>query len=75
MRTLGWITPTEWREMRYCTSQAGAVDVPMFTTADVDAVPDSHPEIDWEQLRSLGKGRRSPLADLVKAKEKAAAAA
>ncbi|MFD4561645.1 hypothetical protein ACFWP5_46300 [Streptomyces sp. NPDC058469] len=47
MRTLGWIKPTEWREVRYGTSRAGAVDVPMFTTASVDALPGVHPEVDW----------------------------
>ncbi|WP_236711239.1 hypothetical protein [Streptomyces sp. 150FB] len=71
MRTLGWITPAEWQEVRFGTSRAGAVDVPMFTTASVDAVVDAHPEVDWEQLRSVGKGRRSPLAALVKSKAKA----
>ncbi|GHE70082.1 hypothetical protein [Streptomyces capitiformicae] len=47
MRTLAWIKPTEWREVRYGTSWAGAVDVPAFTTASVDA----HPEVEWEQSR------------------------
>ncbi|MGW2331630.1 hypothetical protein ACWC5C_38595 [Streptomyces sp. NPDC001700] len=75
MRRLGWIEPTEWREVRFGTSRAGAVDVPMFTTASVDAVVAAHPEVDWEQLRNVGKGRRSPLAALVKAKEREAAAA
>ncbi|OUC93636.1 hypothetical protein CA983_36140 [Streptomyces swartbergensis] len=70
MRTLGWIKPTEWREVRYGTSRAGAVDVPIFTTASVDALPETHPEVDWEQLRSVGKGRRSPLAALVKARQR-----
>lgn len=37
--------------MRYGTSRARAVDVPIFTTASVDAVVDAHPEVDWEQLR------------------------
>ncbi|MFJ8470118.1 hypothetical protein [Streptomyces swartbergensis] len=69
MRALGWIKPTEWREVRYGMSRAGAVNVPMFTTAAVDALPEAHPEVDWEQLRSVGRGRRSPLAALVKAKQ------
>jgi hypothetical protein len=38
----------------------------LFRTADVDAVPDAHPEVDWEQLRNVGRGRRSPLAALAK---------
>lgn len=41
----------------------------MFTTASVDALPGAHPEVDWEQLRNLGKGRRTPLAALVQAKQ------
>ncbi|MFJ4696479.1 hypothetical protein [Streptomyces sp. NPDC088766] len=62
--------------MRFGTSRAGAVMVPLFTTASVDALPGAHPEVDWEQLRNIGKGRRSPLAALVKARqqEKEAAA-
>ncbi|MFJ9250354.1 hypothetical protein [Streptomyces sp. NPDC101776] len=77
MRELLWVRPAERREVRFGTSRAGAVMVPLFTTASVDALPDAHPEVDWEQLRSVGKGRRSPLAALVKAKqqEKEAAAA
>jgi hypothetical protein len=52
------------------------VMVPLFTTASVDALPAAHPEVDWEHLRNVGKGRRSPLAALVKARqqEKEAAA-
>ncbi|WP_406131535.1 hypothetical protein [Streptomyces sp. NBC_00989] len=42
MQALKWITPTEWREVRFGTSRAGAVDVPMFTTASVDAVIAAH---------------------------------
>ncbi|MFF2927134.1 hypothetical protein ACFVTP_32815 [Streptomyces celluloflavus] len=78
MRDLLWVRPAERREVRFGTSRAGAVMVPMFTTASVDALPGSHPEVDWEQLRNIGKGRRSPLAALVKARqqqEKAAAPA
>ncbi|MFF8717245.1 hypothetical protein ACF07T_38370 [Streptomyces sp. NPDC015184] len=33
---------------------------------DVDAVPAEHPEVGWEQLRTVEKGRRSPLAALAK---------
>lgn len=62
MRTLGWIRPTGWREVRFGTSRAGAVDVPMFTTASVDAMVAAHPKVDWTQLRSVGKAGapRSP---------------
>ncbi|GAA4887648.1 hypothetical protein GCM10023237_69510 [Streptomyces coeruleoprunus] len=27
-------------------------------------LPGAHPEVDWAQLRTVGKGRRSPLAGL-----------
>ncbi|WP_335939974.1 hypothetical protein [Streptomyces sp. PTD5-9] len=62
MVRLGWITPAEWREVQFGTSRAGAVDVPMYRVADVDALPAAHPEVDWSALRTVGKGRRSPLA-------------
>ncbi|WP_173883202.1 hypothetical protein [Streptomyces pharetrae] len=48
------------------TSRAGAVDVALYTTASVDAVVSAHLEVDWEQLRAVEKGRRSPLAALAK---------
>jgi hypothetical protein len=69
MRELLWVQPVQRREVRFGTSQAGAVMVPLFTTASVDALPGAHPEVDWEQLRSLRKGRRPPLAALVKARQ------
>ncbi|WP_329583579.1 hypothetical protein [Streptomyces sp. NBC_01361] len=64
MLRLSWVTPAERREVRFGTSRAGAVDVPMFRTADIDALPAAHSEVDWEQLRAVGKGQRSPLAAL-----------
>ncbi|MBT2439829.1 hypothetical protein J7E93_06770 [Streptomyces sp. ISL-36] len=62
MLRLSWVKPAEWREVRFGTSRAGAVDVPMFRTVDIDALPATHPDIDWKQLRTVGKGQRSPLA-------------
>ncbi|MFH8736840.1 hypothetical protein [Streptomyces sp. NPDC017964] len=56
--------PAEWREVRLGTSRAGAVDVPMFRTVDIDALPAARTDVDWAQLRTLGKGQRSPLAAL-----------
>ncbi|MFE7568510.1 hypothetical protein ACFU76_16370 [Streptomyces sp. NPDC057539] len=50
--------------MRFGTSRAGSVDVALHTTASVDAVVPAHPEVDWELLRAVEKGRRSPLAAL-----------
>ncbi|MEV0888521.1 hypothetical protein AB0J03_32530 [Streptomyces microflavus] len=67
MVRLGWIRSPQSVEVRFGTSRAGAVDVALYTTASVDAVATTHPEIDWEQLRTVGKGRRSPLASLAPA--------
>ncbi|MEU5137923.1 hypothetical protein [Streptomyces californicus] len=61
---LGWVRSPQSIEVRFGTSRAGAVDVALYTTASVDAVPAEHPEVDWEQLRAVEKGRRSPLASL-----------
>ncbi|MFD4946400.1 hypothetical protein ACFWNT_28640 [Streptomyces sp. NPDC058409] len=32
--------------------------------ASIEALPTAHPEIDWEQLRTVQTGRRSLLASL-----------
>jgi hypothetical protein len=53
-------------EVRFGASRAGAVDVALYTTASVDAIPVAHPEVDFEQLRAVEKGRRSPLAVLAR---------
>ncbi|MGW7658407.1 hypothetical protein ACWGJ7_42145, partial [Streptomyces tendae] len=64
MVRLGWIRSPQSIEVRFGTSRAGAVDVALYTTASVDAIVPAHPEVDWEQLRAVEKGRRSPLASL-----------
>ncbi|MFB6756292.1 hypothetical protein ACFCX6_35840 [Streptomyces sp. NPDC056353] len=64
MVRLGWVRSPQSIEVRFGTSRAGAVDVALYTTASVDAVVPAHPEVDWEQLRTVEKGRRSPLASL-----------
>ncbi|MFE2693607.1 hypothetical protein [Streptomyces mirabilis] len=66
MLRLGWIKPADTIEVRFGTSRAGAVDVALFRAAEVAALADAHPEVDWTLLRSMGKGRRSPLAALGK---------
>jgi hypothetical protein len=58
----GWVTPAQWAEVRFGTSKAGAVTVPLYRTADVDAVVTDHPEVDWAVVRATPKGRRSLLA-------------
>ncbi|MFG2631081.1 hypothetical protein [Streptomyces sp. NPDC048473] len=64
MIRLGWLRSPQSIEVQFGTSRAGAVDVALYTTASVDAVIPAHPEVDWEQLRAVEKGRRSPLAAL-----------
>ncbi|CAL9672985.1 hypothetical protein [Streptomyces sp. enrichment culture] len=64
MVRLGWVRSPQSIEVRFGSSRAGAVDVALYTTASVDAVPAEHPEVDWEQLRTVEKGRRSPLTSL-----------
>ncbi|WP_217246149.1 hypothetical protein [Streptomyces sp. AC602_WCS936] len=64
MVRLGWVRSPQSIEVRFGTSRAGAVDVALYTTASIDAVVPSHPEVDWEHLRTVEKGRRSPLAAL-----------
>jgi len=66
MVRLGWVRSPQSIEVRFGTSRAGAVDVALYATASVDAIVPAHPEVDWEQLRAVEKGRRSPLAALAK---------
>ncbi len=61
---LGWIKTVGWQKVQFGTSKAGAVDVPIYRSGTVDAIPGKHRKIDWEHLRGLGKGQRSPLAKL-----------
>ncbi|MEW1762409.1 hypothetical protein AB0393_38630 [Streptomyces cyaneofuscatus] len=64
MLRLGWIRAADSVEVRFGTSRAGAVDVALFRTCDVDGLPAAHPEVGWDALRALQKGQRSPLAGL-----------
>ncbi|WP_326743418.1 hypothetical protein [Streptomyces sp. NBC_01768] len=64
MVRLGWLRSPQSIEVRFGTSRAGAVDVALYTMASVDGVVAAHPEVDWEQLRGVEKGQRSPLASL-----------
>ncbi|MET9934767.1 MULTISPECIES: hypothetical protein [unclassified Streptomyces] len=64
MVRLGWVRSPQSIEVRFGTSRNEAVDVALYTTASVDAVPAEHPEVDWEQLCAVEKGRRFPLAAL-----------
>jgi hypothetical protein len=62
MVRLGWLRSPQSIEVRFGTSRAGAVDIALYTTASVDAVIPTHPEVDWQQLRTAEKRQRSPLA-------------
>ncbi|WP_411076569.1 hypothetical protein [Streptomyces sp. cmx-4-7] len=64
MVKLKWIRVVEWAGVQYSTSPAGALDVPLYRTTDIDALPDAHPEVDWEELRRVEKSWRSALAAL-----------
>lgn len=59
---LEMIKPHSWQKVQFGTSKAGAVDVPIYRSGDVDALL-KHP-LDWDALRTAGKGTRSPLAKL-----------
>ncbi|CAL9671193.1 hypothetical protein [Streptomyces sp. enrichment culture] len=59
MVRLGWVRSPQSIEVRFGTSRAGAVDVPLF-----DAVVPAHPEVNWEQVRTVEEGRRSPFTAL-----------
>ncbi|GLF98234.1 hypothetical protein [Streptomyces yaizuensis] len=67
MVKLGWIRSPQSVEVRFGTSRAGAVDVLLFRTADIDALPRTHTEVDWEELRATGQGQCSPLTALMDA--------
>ena len=56
MVRLGWVHPVEWRAVRFGAGR-GVADLPLFRTADIDALPATHPEIDWTALRSVERDR------------------
>lgn len=58
MVRLGWARSPQSIEVRFGTSRAGAVDVALYTTESVDAVIPAHPEVDWQQLRTVEKLRQ-----------------
>ncbi|WP_342593518.1 hypothetical protein [Streptomyces inhibens] len=46
MVRLGWIKAAESIEVRFGTSRAGAVGVPLYRAADIDALPTARTEVD-----------------------------
>ncbi|MFD7631774.1 hypothetical protein ACFV7Q_38200 [Streptomyces sp. NPDC059851] len=63
-RRLGWIAPVSWGRVQFGASKTGAVDIPRLNAGHVDDLPRAHPDVHWAQLRTVGKGRCSPLAGL-----------
>ncbi|MFJ9648911.1 hypothetical protein [Streptomyces sp. NPDC101206] len=57
---LGWTAPVSFDRVQFGLSNAGALDVPRFAAGHIDDLPGAHPEVDWTQPRTVGKGRRSP---------------
>ncbi|GGU40636.1 hypothetical protein [Streptomyces violascens] len=59
----GWITPSS-----YVQSQVGSrrwIDVPLFTTRDVEVLRDL-PGVPWEEVRAVRPGTPSPLREFVR---------
>ncbi|MFJ5681057.1 hypothetical protein [Streptomyces sp. NPDC093097] len=64
MARRSWVRSPQSIEVRFGTSRARAIAVTLYTTASVDAIIPAHPEVNWEELRAVEKGRRSPLTAL-----------
>lgn len=64
----GWLQATAWvdssRHRRSIDPTVTDQIVPLYRTADVDALLD-HPAFDWEEIRDAPRGSRSALAYLV----------
>ncbi|GIG61965.1 hypothetical protein Lfu02_63370 [Longispora fulva] len=58
----GWLSPHELRRTAAGRHRAATVTVPMFRTADVDALLDVY-GVDWAQVRTTPPGTVSPLAE------------
>ncbi|MGW7101632.1 hypothetical protein [Streptomyces sp. NPDC054838] len=61
---LGWITCAQQVKAKFGAARGGTVRIPLYRSADVDRIPTDHPEVDWPAVRAVGKGRRSPFAEL-----------
>lgn len=61
---LGWVRSPQSINVRFGTGRAGAVDVALYTMGSINALLSGHPEVGWEQLRTVKKGRYSSLAAL-----------
>ncbi|MFJ4880034.1 hypothetical protein ACIP93_33170 [Streptomyces sp. NPDC088745] len=60
---LGWISPVSSVTIDY-KSHGGRTTVPLYSGVDLALLPVLRPGVDWEALRTVAAGRRSPLASL-----------
>ncbi|MFJ6354809.1 hypothetical protein ACIQKB_35800 [Streptomyces sp. NPDC092046] len=60
---LGWISPVTSVMIDY-KSHGGWTKVPLYSGVDLALLPVLRPGVDWEALRTVPAGRRSPLAGL-----------
>ncbi|MFD9047952.1 hypothetical protein [Streptomyces zaomyceticus] len=60
---LGWISPVSSVTIDY-KSHGGWTTVPLYSGVDLALLPVLRPGVDWEALRTVAAGRRSPLAGL-----------
>lgn len=59
---LRWLVPVEWGRGPH-TPRSASPDVPLYRAGDVTALLLCE-QIDWDAVRAVGKGQRSPLASL-----------
>ncbi|MGY3676434.1 hypothetical protein [Streptomyces sp. TE33382] len=69
LNRLDWITPDQEVRVKFGAAQGGTHRIPLYRTDRIDRVPADHPEADWDALRALRKGQRSPLAKLTSGAE------
>ncbi|MET9887185.1 hypothetical protein ABZZ20_29425 [Streptomyces sp. NPDC006430] len=60
---LGWISPAGSVMIDY-KSHGGWTKIPLYSGVDLALLPVLRPGVDWEALRTVPAGRRSPLAGL-----------
>jgi hypothetical protein len=60
---LGWIVAVAWGRGPF-TANRGTPDVPLYRAGDLTALL-SEPGIDWDAVRAVHKGGKSPLAGLL----------
>jgi hypothetical protein len=63
----GWLRPVDWARGPY-TAKKYRPDVPLYRAGDITGLLTCF-DIDWDAVRAVGKGKRSPLANLPNRKE------